>query len=182
MRIYARTHKRIASSKKSNAYKCTILILAACTQMNIRNVLLLLSLLLFIYLVYLFTKDHKKETFDMSSIDKMSGETFERLIYELYKQKGYKVCLTKKTGDYGADLIIYKGMQKTVVQIKRYHGKVGIKAIQEVIASKAYYKAQNSKVITNSYFTRNALEMARKANVEVINRDGLIKMLNERVQ
>ncbi|MFC4803452.1 restriction endonuclease [Filifactor villosus] len=66
----------------------------------------------------------------------------------------------KKSHDYGADLIISKNGETIAVQAKRYRNKVGIKAIQEAVASMKVYSCNRAMVITNSYYTKSALELA----------------------
>lgn len=91
---------------------------------------------------------------------------------------GYKTELTKGSGDQGADLILQKNHVKIVIQIKRYSGKVGNKAVQEVIAAKYFYKADKGIVITNNYFTNSAIDLALSSHIKLINRDKLIKMIH----
>lgn len=110
-------------------------------------------------------------------IDKMSGTQFEEYLAVLFQGRGFKVKITKTSGDYGADLIIKKDSAITVVQAKRYSSKVGIKAVQEIQASMKYYKAEKSMVVTNNYFTGPAIKLAAANEVELINRDKLIDML-----
>jgi restriction system protein len=110
-------------------------------------------------------------------IDKMSGRQFEEYLAVLFRKRGFKVKITKTSGDYGADLIIKKDSAITVVQAKRYSSKVGIKAVQEIQASMKYYKAEKSMVVTNNYFTGPAIKLAAANKVELINRDKLIDML-----
>jgi restriction system protein len=110
-------------------------------------------------------------------IDKMSGTQFEEYLAVLFQNRGYKVKITKTSGDYGADLIIKKGSITTVIQAKRYSSKVGIKAVQEIHASMKYYNAERSMVVTNNYFTGPAIKLAAANEVELINRDKLIDML-----
>jgi len=80
---------------------------------------------------------------------------------------GYTVVQTSLSGDQGADLIISKNGEKTVVQAKKYAGKVSNKAIQEIAAAKDHYKAQKAIVITNSSFTKSAIDLALSNNVEL---------------
>ena len=49
------------------------------------------------------------------------------------------------TGDFGADLDNY-----IVVQAKRYSKKVGVKAVQEVVAAKAHYGCREGIVVTSN--------------------------------
>jgi restriction system protein len=110
-------------------------------------------------------------------IDKMSGTQFEEYLGVLFRGMGFKVKITKTSGDYGADLIIKKGSAITVIQAKRYSSKVGLRAVQEIHASMKFYKADKSMVITNNYFTGPAIKLAAANEVELINRNKLIDML-----
>lgn len=108
-------------------------------------------------------------------IDKLSGEEFEDYLFNLFKNLGYEVESTPASNDYGADLIITKSNEKIVVQAKRYSSPVGISAVQEVIGAKNYYNANKCLVVTNNYFTPNAIELAKCNNVELWDRDILIQ-------
>lgn len=110
-------------------------------------------------------------------IDKLSGEEFEDYLFNLFKSLGYDVESTPASNDYGADLIISKGQERAVVQAKRYNNSVGISAIQEIIGAKNYYQANKCMVVTNNYFTPNAIELAKTNNVELWDRDKLIEMI-----
>jgi HJR/Mrr/RecB family endonuclease len=48
---------------------------------------------------------------------------------------GYRVEQTKLSGDQGADLVVIKLGEKTVIQAKRYGGKIGNSAVQEIMAA-----------------------------------------------
>ncbi|MCF6461459.1 FtsK/SpoIIIE domain-containing protein [Clostridium sp. Cult3] len=110
-------------------------------------------------------------------IDGLSGEEFENYLFNLFKNLGYEVESTPASNDYGADLVIAKGAERTVVQAKRYSNTVGISAIQEVVGAKNYYQANKCMVVTTNYFTPNAVELAKTSNVELWDRDVLIKMI-----
>lgn len=110
----------------------------------------------------------------------MSGEEFEHYLGFLFTKLGYKTKVTQLSGDYGADLVIKKDGIKTVVQAKRYRNKVNNKAIQEIVASKtkSVYRADKSMCVTNSYYTKPAIELAGANDVELWNRGRLIKELS----
>lgn len=55
----------------------------------------------------------------------MTGREFEIYLSVLFRNLGYKVKLTKASGDYGADLILKKSGLSIVVQAKRYKKKWG---------------------------------------------------------
>ncbi len=113
----------------------------------------------------------------LSEIDKMYGEEFEEYLKYHFEKLGYKAKTTPRSNDYGADLILTKDGDKIVVQAKRWNDPVGNTAVQEVVAAKAYYKANRAMVVTNSYFTSNARNLASVNNVELWDRGNIVKNL-----
>lgn len=109
----------------------------------------------------------------LAQIDKMEGKQFEEYLAVQFRKKGYRVSLTPDTNDYGADLVMTKGRKKYVVQAKRYKGKIGNSAVQEIVAAKAYYNAKHAMVVTNSFYSYNARELARVNDVELWDRNRL---------
>src|SRR5690606_32301539 len=103
-------------------------------------------------------------------IDEMSGREFEQYLKYLYIKAGYKVRLTPASGDFGADLILEKETQRIAVQAKRYKSKVGIKAIQEIASAKTHYRATETWVVTNNYFTSAAITLAQSNGVKLYDR------------
>ena len=118
-----------------------------------------------------------RKSISIKKIDAMDGWEFEHYLGKLYKKKGYKTKVTKGSSDYGADLVLVKRGKKIVVQAKRYNRNVGIKAVQEVHSSIKYYKADEGWVVTNSYFTKPAIKLAKSAEIKLIDRDDLIKLV-----
>ncbi|MFM7592483.1 MAG: restriction endonuclease, partial [Isosphaeraceae bacterium] len=113
----------------------------------------------------------------IKEVDEMDGLEFELFIADIFKLKGYTIETTPVSGDFGVDLILNKNSIKSALQAKRYTGNVGVSAIQEVISGCAYYKCDNSIVLTNSFFTAAAVELGSKLGVFLINRTKLIKMI-----
>lgn len=121
------------------------------------------------------SRRHRLLAASESAIYHMNGVEFENCCIEHFKKLGYSAQPTPTSGDYGADIILKKGGRKTVVQCKRYKGKVGVSAVQEVIGAKGYYKADSAMVVTNSYFTPNAVNLAKANDVELWDRSQLVK-------
>lgn len=107
----------------------------------------------------------------------MTGHQFEFYIGDLLTVLGFETKVTKGSGDDGGDIIASKARKSICYQAKRYKNKVSKKAIQEVYAAKKVYHTDRAAVITNSYFTKPAIEFAHKLGVELIDRDGLSKMI-----
>ena len=122
------------------------------------------------------TRKHYKALLkaDMPYIDKMDGRQFEVYLQILFRHLGYHPEVTKQSGDFGADLIMEKD-EKIVVQAKRYgyKNRVSLSAVQEVYGAKAYYRANQAWVVTNSYFTKQAKELAAACDVKLIDREDL---------
>lgn len=105
---------------------------------------------------------------EIKNIAEMSGIEFEEYLAEIFKSKGYNVQMTPISSDQWADLIVEKNMQKIAIQAKRYQWNVWNAAVQEVIAAKWYYECSAAWVITNSYYTSSAQDLAEKNNVRLI--------------
>ena len=103
----------------------------------------------------------------MKKVDKLSGRAFEKYLRVQFRNLGYRVKLTEKSHDYGADLVVKKRGEKIVIQAKRYEKNVGIAAVQEAVGSIAYYDADRAMVVTNSGFTKSARNLARQNDVEL---------------
>ncbi len=147
-------------------------------------ILIALAMLAYIFtIVFRNCKNSKHDkkfiNSDIKVVDKMNGQEFEEFLLAHFRKLGYSGHTTAVTGDYGADLILTKGSEKVAVQAKRYKSNVGIDAIQQVIGAKAYYHANKGIVATNSYFTKNAINLAKSSNIELIDRNSLIKIMNK---
>ena len=131
--------------------------------------------------IYSYKRWSKKQAIRKSGIkeiDTMDGIDFEKRLEVMFGDLGYKVKRTPPSGDFGADLVLENQKGTTVVQAKRYSKPVGVKAVQEVIGSIAFYKAINALVVTNMYFTPQAEKLARCNGVELWDRDKLIETLS----
>ena len=117
---------------------------------------------------------------NITQLDTMSGKDFEKYLKILFTDLGYNTKQTKLSGDFGADLILEKEYCKILVQAKRYSHKVPLSAIQEIHTAKEYYNISSAIVVTTNYFTKSAIELAKKSNVKLINRDDLACLINKR--
>ena len=120
-------------------------------------------------------KKKRKKVFAIDEIDAMDGIDFEDYTAGLLRRMGYRnVRVTAKLND-----------ELGGFQCKRYTGNLGVKSVQEVFAGAAKYRADKAVVITNSYFTEAAKELADDTNVMLWDRDYLcrtIKTLNKTVK
>lgn len=134
-----------------------------------------LAVIMVIAIIFSIRKKIKLKNSGINTISTMSGITFEKYLKENLKRLGYnKISMTKASGDFGADLIMYQGKDKIVVQAKRYSGSVGIAAVQQVIGAMAYYKADKGMVISNSFYTAAAKKLAKEADVILWDRNDIV--------
>ena len=136
----------------------------------------MIGIVFFIKMVIKYAKRWKYLHSSISKIDSMKGEEFEKYLQAFFEKKGYRVSLTKKSGDFGADLIMHKNghidrrlkvslPETTIVQVKRYNKNVGIEAVQQIMAAKSFYNADKCAVATNQYFTPAAQKLAAANDV-----------------
>lgn len=140
--------------------------------------MLMFALTIIAYLAAKYEQKEHFESYNMTAIDEMSGIEFEMMLKHVFQKMGYKVEKTPKSNDYGADLILTKRGKKTVIQAKRYSNKVGISAVQQALSAQIFYDANESVVVTNSYFTNQAKKMAITGKVKLIDRDMLKVILS----
>jgi HJR/Mrr/RecB family endonuclease len=93
----------------------------------------------------------------------------------LFQRLGYRIERTGRRGDYGADLVVWRDGTKIAVQAKRWTKNIGVKAVQEAVASKGYYKADRAMVVANRPFTQQARILARANEVELWDRERLVR-------
>lgn len=98
--------------------------------------------------------------------ERMSGEEFEQYVQEILKRNGYKhVELTKRSGDYGVDILAqYKG-EYYAFQCKKYAKPVGVAAVQQAYSGCQYYECDQAVVVTNHRFTAQAIALAQTNDV-----------------
>ena len=106
---------------------------------------------------------------EVDSDNEYSPYDYEVFVAQHLRNLGYKdVRTTKKSGDYGADVLATspEGI-KICAQCKKYRNPVGVDAIQEIYAAKAYYGCDLACVYTTSSYTRSAKSMADRTGVKL---------------
>ncbi|WP_253184810.1 restriction endonuclease [Listeria monocytogenes] len=78
----------------------------------------------------------------------MNGLQFEHFVGLLLAKLGYRSKVTKSSGDFGADVVL-EGKDRIVIQCKRYRRKekVGIAAVQQIFAARAFMMPRSVRVI-----------------------------------
>lgn len=124
-----------------------------------------------------------KEIMLSTNFNFMSPYDFEEFIAKLFNSQGYKTEVTKKTGDYGVDVIAENGLEKIAIQCKKYQegNSVGNQAVQMLLGAMQLknLKANKGIIITTSEFTKQAYMQAEDNNVELWNKNILHQKVRE---
>lgn len=140
-------------------------------------IITVVALLLLMTVGILRLKNRRRFTKDY---DLMEGRDFEFFCADLLQKRGFlDVEVTKGSGDNGVDILAEKDGVSYAIQCKRYDEPVGVKAVQEAYAGRDYYDKMVGVVMSNQYFTKNAVEMARKLKILLWDRGYLEEMLEE---
>ena len=149
------------------------------TYESIAIILIILIILLFLVSVFAITRKYRRK-YDIRSLDEIEGHDFEYYCAELLKKRGFEeVSVTKGSGDYGVDVLAEKDGVTYAIQCKAYTTPVGVKAVQEACAGREFYDRMVGAVLTNQYFTKPAVEAAKKLKILLWDRRYLDSMIEE---
>ncbi|MFA4855263.1 MAG: restriction endonuclease [archaeon] len=108
---------------------------------------------------------------------------FEEFVAKLFDAMGYETKVTKKTGDYGIDVIARKGKDVIAIQVKQFAAgnNVGNRDIQRLLGAMQLkdVKANKGIVVTTSDFTVQAEHQASETPVELWNKHILHQMVKK---
>lgn len=146
---------------------------------SIAIILIIIIVLIFLVSVFSLTRKYRRK-YDIRSLDEMEGHDFEYYCAELLKKRGFEeVSVTKGSGDYGVDVLAEKDGVTYAIQCKAYTTPVGVKAVQEAYAGREFYDRMVGAVLTNQYFTKPAVEAAKKLKILLWDRGYLDSMIEE---
>lgn len=129
-------------------------------------------------LIYERKLDRNEPLLDADRLDALDGEAFEELLAELYRAMGFKVHLTNRGPDQGADLVLIRANSRRIVQAKRSSRPVGNAAVQEAVAAKGFYGADSAVVVTTSTFTAAARALAAANAIQLVGRAELLELMD----
>jgi hypothetical protein len=106
----------------------------------------------------------------------LGGLDFERELGELYGCLGYRVTLTKATGDGGVDLILERESETIVVQCKQHSKPAGPAVIRDLYGTMIHRRASSAIVACTSGFSNEARTFARGKPLRLIGLDEIIQL------
>lgn len=121
---------------------------------------------------------YRRGDWELRDLDDISGIDFEMLTCDILASNGFELAEnTQASADFGVDVLAFRDGISFAIQCKRYHSDVGIEAVQQVYAGRAYYECHVAMVLTNQYFTPGAQKLADKIGVVLWDRDMLESLL-----
>ena len=127
-----------------------------------------------------FIKSRKADkAFAIADIDSMDGVAFEYYLAKVFRSRGYSDVRVTEKYDLGVDLVAKKDGITWGIQAKRYKSKVKADAVRQVYTGLNRYKCDRAMVVTNSFFTRPAIELAKDNNCALVDRNTLKEWVSE---
>ncbi|HEY4761585.1 MAG TPA: restriction endonuclease [Thermoguttaceae bacterium] len=148
--------------------------------MNFTVVLIVLAVIIFFLIVGHFERaerERRLRALRLADVDNMAGIDFEHYVCRLLVYRGFTANVTRSSGDLGVDIVAQRNFQKYAIQVKRHRKGVSRRAVSDAVAGKQHYGCDRAMVITNSYFTKGAKELAQSTGCELINRDSLAEWI-----
>lgn len=122
-------------------------------------------------------------TADKEYMSHISGHEFEALVEKLIERMGFIVEERKLTVDGGIDVLAksYEPIRggTYVIQCKRYTKKVGQPVLRDLYGVVHSKNANKGILITNSTFTKSAMEFARNKQLELIDGEKIRSLLSK---
>ncbi|MBF0118911.1 MAG: restriction endonuclease [Desulfobacterales bacterium] len=121
----------------------------------------------------------------IEDIDKLDAYIFESAIGALFQKMGFRISVTTLSNDKGADVVAFSENKNLLIQAKHSRKTVGDNSVGEILKAKGYYEDKypgsnfSLKVVTNRNFTKPAVQIAKKNNVEIISREILCDLLKK---
>lgn len=102
----------------------------------------------------------------------MRPDEYEHIVAEYFEEKGYKTTVSQYSNDYGIDVFATKGKEKIAIQAKMFGGStrpINRQMVMELQGAKDYFDCTKAIIATNGRIIDNALEVAKKLRIEILN-------------
>lgn len=120
------------------------------------------------YLATLGTFEQQQQRLLESFWSTLSGRAFEHELAQLFERLGYGVQLTPYGRDGAIDLFIQQNGKSTIVQCKRYTGRVGVAIVRELYGVLRSSKANNAILASTGGFTQGVLDFTKDKPIQLL--------------
>lgn len=101
----------------------------------------------------------------------MRPDEYEHIVAEHFESKGFKTKVSQYSNDYGVDVFATKGKIKIAIQAKMFGNStrpINRQMIMELHGAKDYFDCTKAVMATNGRVIDNALEVAEKLKIEIL--------------
>ena len=112
----------------------------------------------------------------------ITGEKLEKIVADLWENKGYYTKIGQQNADKGADIIAISDnpvFRKEMIQVKNTINKVDSDSIRNYNSAAIAHQADYCIIVTTNEFTKQAISVAEDLNVRLINGNYLCDMLDK---
>lgn len=92
----------------------------------------------------------------------LNGWDFEEEVAKVFRKYGYKAKVTRKTGDGGVDIIMFRNKKKYVVQCKHYKEPTSPESVRALWGIKDEFKADEVILVASSGVSKQSLNFIKK--------------------
>ncbi|MFI7277236.1 restriction endonuclease [Streptomyces sp. NPDC049879] len=118
----------------------------------------------------------------LADVDVLDGDSFERMVAALLRRDGCgDVVKVGRSGDNGRDVTgVLPDGRSMLVQCKRFapHRAVGERDMRDLLGTRTHFGADVAVFVTNTRYTRPALDFAVANGILVVHRDLFASWLN----
>lgn len=110
----------------------------------------------------------------------LNGWEFEEEVAKVFEKNGYKATVTKKTGDGGIDILMFKDKKKIIVQCKHFINPVSVSYVRELNGLKEDFQADELIMVASSGLTRDGYEFLKnKPYYKEMNLQAIMEMASK---
>lgn len=107
----------------------------------------------------------------------LDGWDFEEEVAKVFRLNGYNAKVTKKTGDGGIDILMYKDGKKIIAQCKHYTSPVAVSVARELNGIKEDFKADKLILVASSGVTDSCKDFIKnKPYFKILDLEDIIRM------
>ncbi len=115
----------------------------------------------------------------------MRPDDYEHIVADYFEQQGYSTKVSPYSNDYGVDVFATKGKSKIAIQAKMFGNStrpINRQMIMELHGAKDYFDCTKAVMATNGRIIENALEVANKLKIDILEIPAFKKNLKPKTQ
>ena len=110
----------------------------------------------------------------------LDGWEFEEEVAKVYIKNGYKAEVTKRTGDGGVDIVMYKDRKKIIVQCKHYSYPVAPEVLRALWGVKDDFRADEVILVASSGVSSHSKDFIKnKPQFKVLDLEDIMRLARD---